>query len=707
MDSPRQQVLFGAAYYHEYQPSPRLDLDLDLMAEADFSVIRVGESVWTTWEPEDGRFDLEWLAPVLDGAQQRGIAVILGTPTYAAPPWLARRYPEIAGETATGRPMPWGGRQEIDYTHPAFRFYAERVIRKISARYADHPAVIGFQVDNEPGMLLFHNGGVFQRFVDELRHSYGDVDRLNEAWGLTYWSHRLSTWADLWTPDGNWQPQYDLAWRTFQAKLTTEFIAWQAELVREYARDDQFVTTCIAYERPTVDDVNLTRALDVTAGNPYYAMQDALTVPSTGVVPQAWTTSGAWTLFLSADRMYASKQAPFLITETNAGSIGGSATNFPAFDGQWRQAAWAFVARGAEMIEYWHWHTTHFGTETYWVGILPHDQQPGRVYAELSRLGAEFRVAGERVVGLKPDAEVGLLYSARSKWGLAFQAAFPKPGRTVVSSRDDVDERSYHRIFEAFYRGTFDAGVSARLVHDSQIVGPDGILLDPAAMAAELPVLIVPGLLVAGDELLAWLQAYASAGGHLVIGPRTAYGDEEGRARTDVKPAHLAEAAGVRYQEFSNLPDPIPVTAESDGFSLSVDAAAVDWSDGLINDGSKIILGYDHPHFGRFPAVVSTEHGAGRITTVGTLPNASLAADLLRWLAPRLPEPWGPLPESVTVSSATNRDGQRIHVIHNWSWQPATVSLPQPMIDVLDPASTPVPEIRLGAWDVQVLARVP
>ncbi len=216
-------------------------------------------------------------------------------------------------------------------------------------------------------------------------------EALNEAWGLVYWSHQLSTWADLWTPDGNWQPQYDLAWRTFQAKLTTEFIAWQADIVREYARDDQFVTTCIAYDRPTVDDANLTRALDVTAGNPYYAMQDALAVPSTGLVGQGWTTSGAWSLFLSADRMFASKQAPFLITETNAGAIGGSASNFPAFDGQWRQAAWAFVARGAEMIEYWHWHTNHFGAETYWIGILPHDQQPGRVYAELSRLGADFR----------------------------------------------------------------------------------------------------------------------------------------------------------------------------------------------------------------------------------------------------------------------------------------------------------------------------
>ena len=700
----REQVLFGAAYYHEYQPSPRLETDLDLMVEAGFSVIRVGESVWTTWEPEDGRFDLDWLAPVLDGAHRRGIQVVLGTPTYAAPPWLARRYPEIAGEPASGRRMPWGGRQEIDYTHPAFLFHAERVIRAILGRYADHPAVIGFQVDNEPGLMIFHNHGVFQRFVDDLRYRYGTVEALNEAWGLVYWSHRLSTWADLWLPDGNYQPQYDLAWRTFQARLTTEFIAWQAGIAREYARDDQFVTTCIAYDRPTVDDANLTRALDVTAGNPYYAMQDALAVPSTVQQPQGWTTAGAWTLFLSADRMRASKQAPFLVTETNAGAIGGSATNFPAYDGQWRQAAWAFVARGAEMIEYWHWHTNHFGTETYWIGILPHDQQPGRVYAELSRLGADFRAAGTHVLGLRPDAQVGLLYSARSKWGLAFQAPFSLvPG--VASSPADLDQRSYHRIFDAFYRGAFDAGVQARILHDNQLVDAEGVpQQDPGVVASELAVLMVPGLLVADDALLDWLRAYASAGGHLVLGPRTGYGDGEGRARVDVKPGRLAEAAGVRYQEMSNLTAPLTVVAASDGIDLSGGAAGRDWVDGLIGEGAKVLAGYHHPHFGRFPAVVTTDHGQGRITTVGTLPNAELAADLIGWLVPTQEHPWIGRPSSTTVHSATNAAGDRIHVVHNWAWEPATVTLPAPMLDVLAEGSAErLDVIRLGPWDVRVL----
>ncbi len=202
----------------EYQRSPRLKQDFDLMAEAGFTVVRVGESVWSTWEPEDGRFELDWLEPVLDAAHERDIGVILGTPTYAIPMWLKRRYPEIAGDAATGNPIGWGARQEVDFTHAAYLFHAERIIRAVVDRYRAHPSIIGYQVDNEPGPRILHNTGVFERFLDWLRDRYGTVERLNEEWGLVYWSHRLSTWSDLWRPDGNWQPQYDLAWRRFQTR---------------------------------------------------------------------------------------------------------------------------------------------------------------------------------------------------------------------------------------------------------------------------------------------------------------------------------------------------------------------------------------------------------------------------------------------------------------------------------------------------------
>jgi beta-galactosidase len=208
--------------------------------------------------------------------------------------------------------------------------------------------------------------------------------------------------------------------------------------------------------------------------------------------------------------------------------------------------------------------------------------------------------------------------------------------------------------------------------------------------------------LVADNVLLDWLRAYASAGGHLVLGPRTAYGDEEGRARTEVKPARLADAAGVRYQEFSNLNDPLTLVAPSERFTLSAGATATRWVDGLILDGGEVLVGYRHPHFGRFPAVVTQEHGEGRISTVGTVPDPAFGADLARWLAPGAR--WAGLPDAVTVSSATNGDGGRIHVLHNWSWDPAEVALSTPMTDLLTEEAATLDRVDLGPWDVRVLA---
>ena len=693
-------VLFGAAYYPEYHGFDRLDDDIRLMKAAGFTCIRVGESTWSTWEPEDGRFDLDWLQPTLDAASDAGISVILGTPTYAVPPWLARKYPEIAAERRTGQRIGWGARQEMDYTHAAFRFYAERVIRAVVGRYRDHPAVIGFQVDNEPGLELFHNHAAFQGFVDDLRRRYGTVEALNREWGLVYWSHRLSDWSDLWAPDNNSAPQYDLAWRRYQARLTTEFIAWQAGIVQQIARDDQFVTTCIAYSRPGVDDPALSASLAVASGNLYFGMQDALALPAGDTVPQGWASSGVWNVFLAADRVYSSKQAPYLITETDAGPIGGSAMNYPGYDGQWRQVAWAMVARGARLIEYWHWHTLPWGSETYWTGVLPHDGVPGRIYEQIATLGKELQAAGDVVADLVPDAAVGLLWSNASAWALSFEAPFA--GDDPWSDRNPG---AYGRIAEAFYRGAHAAGAPVRIVHDVQLVGEAGDLVDPADVAHGCPALLVPGLYVADDALLDWLRRYVAAGGHLVLGPRSAYADEEARVREAVKPAGLADLAGVTYQELSNLVEPLAVVG-SDQFEAPADSLGTLLADGLLVGDADVLARYDHPHHGRFAAIASRAKGQGRVTMVGTIPNEALARALVGWAVGE-DDPWRALNEgSVTVTGAMVKDGRHLRVVHNWSWQPASRSLPEAAQDVLSGQRLAAGEtLVLGPWDVRVLVQ--
>lgn len=314
------------------------------------------------------------------------------------------------------------------------------------------------------------------------------------------------------------------------------------------------------------------------------------------------------------------------------------------------------------MIEYWHWHTLPYGTETYWGGVIPHSLQPGRVFREIAGIGGELGEIGDELEGFQPDADVALLWSNESRWAFDFFPPLSKPDGTPDSS-------SYDRIFDAFHRGVIDAGAQARIVHLAQAAE-----LGARELAERHPVLIVPALYVATDADLELLHEYAAAGGHLVIGIRTGYGDEEARARVEIAPGILREPSGIHYDEYSNIDAPIEVTGSAT-FSAPAGSAATGWIDGLIVDDAEVLAQYAHPRFGEFPAVTTRAHGEGRITTVGTVPNPALAAALVTWAAPTTVAdqlvPDRALP--VTVSSGRLPDGRRAWFLFNWSWDETSV----------------------------------
>ena len=126
-------VLYGVAYYNEYMPQnapDRLDKDVALMKAAGLNVVRMGESTWSLWEPEDGRFEYAWMDRVVDAMGKAGIKVILGTPTYSVPAWMAHQHPEILAQRLPGgifggQPVQstYGMRQNMDTASPAYRFF--------------------------------------------------------------------------------------------------------------------------------------------------------------------------------------------------------------------------------------------------------------------------------------------------------------------------------------------------------------------------------------------------------------------------------------------------------------------------------------------------------------------------------------------------------------------------------------------------------
>ena len=165
-------ILYGASYYHEYMPHERLEQDVQLMKEAGLSVMRVGESTWSSWEPREGEFEFAWMERILDSLNRAGIKVILGTPTYSIPPWLFKKHPEILVTRLGGEKSFYGPRQNMDITHPTYLFHAERVIRRIVSRFRNHPAVIGYQIDNETGPYGTAGKNVQSGFVEYLKKTH-------------------------------------------------------------------------------------------------------------------------------------------------------------------------------------------------------------------------------------------------------------------------------------------------------------------------------------------------------------------------------------------------------------------------------------------------------------------------------------------------------------------------------------------------------
>ncbi|MGC4054085.1 MAG: beta-galactosidase [Paludibaculum sp.] len=379
-------VLYGAAYYHEYMPSDRLDKDIEMMKQAGLTVVRLGESTWTSWEPKEGQFEFAWMDRILDALHKAGIKVIMGTPTYSIPPWLHAKHPEIMAVHMDGSKSTYGIRQNMDISHPTYRFYCERVIRQIMAHYKDHPSIIGYQVDNETSYYQSAGPVVQKGFVDYLKKKFGSTQELNKVWGLVYWGQLVQGWDELPPRNGILNPGYKVEFERYQRTRVTDFLDWQARIVNEYKRPGQFVTQDFSGGVHTdIDQWAIARSLDIAATNPYYSVQDDLDFQ---------------TATLTDDVARSVKDANFLVTETNAQTIGwDSKGQFPPYDGQLRMNVYGHLADGANMVEYWHWHSLHYGQETYWKGVLSHDLQPNRIYKEFSQVGHELQKIGPKLVG--------------------------------------------------------------------------------------------------------------------------------------------------------------------------------------------------------------------------------------------------------------------------------------------------------------------
>ena len=642
-------VLYGAAYYNEYMPgdqAARLEKDVALMKAAGLNVVRMGESTWSLWEPADGQFDYAWMDRIVDAMGKAGIKVILGTPTYSIPAWMAHQHPEILADHIPegpfgGKPVPsvYGLRQNMDTDSPAYRFYAERLIRHIVAHYKDNPAVIGWQLDNETSSYGAANPDVFIGFQHYLEKKFGTPEALSKAWFLNYWGENLHTWEDLPRRDGTISTGYKLEWTRWSQMRVTDFLHWQAELVRECAGPRQFVTTDYGgMLKHEVNEEAVAESLDIVADNIYHGTQDHYDGAQQSI-------QGDFTRSL--------KHANFLITETNAQTIGwNSAFQYPPYDGQMREDVYTHLSNGANMVEYWHWASIAGGQETYWKGVLSHDLEPNRAYAEVSRTAHELEKIGPHLVGLQIHNQVAILWSRDSANALGFM---PFTSNASIAWAPGEATATYDTLVQQMHRSLYDLNI-----------GCDFVFPETQDFSA-YKLLIVPALYISDDALLQRISDYVKNGGHVLMTFKSGFANENSAVRWVRAPGPLREAAGFSYQEFSNLEHPLAL--KGDPYQAGSDNKVSYWAEFLMPEHAKAIAWYDHPFFGKWPAITENQYGSGTLVYEGTYLSNKLQTAVLKKALDEagLSSSDEQLPASVHVSNGISRLGKKIHYYFNYS----------------------------------------
>ena len=633
-----KKLLYGAAYYDEYMPYDRLQQDVAMMKKAGINTVRIAESTWSTCEPQEGVFDFSHVERVMDAMEEAGINVIIGTPTYAIPTWMVKSHPDVMAETVKGRGI-YGARQIMDITHPVYRFYAERVIRKLMECTAHRKCVIGFQVDNETKYYGTAGKNVQEKFVKYLRKKFNnDLDAMNYEFGLDYWSNRINAWEDFPDVRGTINGSLGAEFEKFQRTLVDEFLSWQADIVNEYRREDQFITHNFDFEwrgysygvQPDVNHYHAAKALTIAGTDIYHPTQDNLT--------------GAEIAF-GGDMTRSLKRDNYLVLETEAQGYPG----WTPYKGQLRLQAYSHLASGANSVMYWHWHSIHNSFETYWKGLLSHDMQENAPYREACMIGNEFSRLGSHLVNLKKKNDVAILVSNEAltalKWfGIEATAA----GDNGIGYNDVV-----RWLYDALFKMNIEC----------DFVWPESDNLD------QYKAIFVPALYAAPDELLEKLKQYTANGGTLVATFKTAFANENVKVSHEMQPHILSNCFGISYQQFT-----FPKNTGLSGSIINGTANGADekaeakiFMELLMPQEAEVLASYDHYNWKEYAAITKNHYGKGTAIYIGCMTdNNTLKAVLTEALNSaevEIPEYSWP----VIVRKGTNDLGKCVRYILNYS----------------------------------------
>lgn len=610
---PSDGLLFGADYNPEQWPRESWPADIALMQEAGINLVTVGVFSWAQLEPSEGQWNFAWLDEVLALLHAGGIRVSLATPTASPPPWLGRKYPQTLPTDAQGHTLWYGSRNQFNPSSPKYRAAAAAVTEKLAERYANHPAVAMWHVGNELGQISYDDetACAFRRWLMD-RHT--SLDRVNEAWGTTFWSQQYSTWEEILPPRnapyiGN--PAQELDFKRFTSEQLVSLYRAERDIIRRHDSEHPVTTNMMGFFQG-LDYFKLAAETDFVANDWYTDPGDK----------QSWQL-GALTHDLCRGLAGGN---PWLLLESATSAVNWRPHNVAKEPGALRVDALSAVARGADGVCFFQFRQSAFGAERFHSAVVPLAGPETRVFREAAALGAEMAQLGE-LAGTASQALIAILFDW-SSWWAAESAARPSDKLKVMDQ------------LMAYYRPLLRHGLAVEVVH------PDTDL-------ARFDLVLLPNLFILAQEQANALKRYVAAGGHILVGPFSAVADTEAKLATGRFPRILSDVLGVSGEEWLPLAGPVPVVFTSPDAKLNLlDIHATLWSEDLELHGAdtRTLAYFGCGRLAGKPAVTANPWGTGEAWYAGAdLPGPaleSLVMSAVRAAGIEVPVPQG-LPDDV------------------------------------------------------------
>ncbi len=660
-------ILYGGDYNPEQWSEEIWRDDMRLMKLAAVNMVSINIFSWAQLEPQPERYFFEGLDRILDLLHEHGIMADLATATASPPTWMSRLYPSMLPVTREGIRMSHGSRQHYCPNSPDFRRKSAALVQHLAERYARHPALKMWHLNNEYGCHTSqcYCDNCVTAFRTWLQARYITLEKLNDAWGTNFWSQRYYDWEDILppriSPAQNNPGQVLDYWRFMDDSLLGCYRV-EEDILRKITPHIPLTTNLMTTFKP-VDGYKWAKHMDVVSFDIYPAR----------TTPVWWS---AW----QHDIMRSFKGGqPHMVMEQSPSQINWMEQNPHKRPGQMRLQALQAIAHGADGVMFFQWRQSQAGAEKFHSSVVTHEgNEHNRIFQQVARVGSEMQKLSANVAGTRIQARVALLMDWENWWAVEYQ---PGPSNRV----------HYVDQIANLYRALHHLNIAV------DIVQPDSDLSAYRLVLAPLLYMTRPGV----PENL---EHFVSRGGTLLTTFFSGIVDESDHVFLKGYPGSLRQLLGIHVEEFDPwTPEMTNEVLVKEG-ELAGTYPCTLWGELIHLEDAQALGVFASDYYAHGPALTRNQYGQGQAYYLATQPDDELYTKLLHMLCQQASvAPVLPLPETIEVTQRTHSNGSSVYFLLNHTQQAQSVPLPSgTFISLLDD-KTVSGTLTVPALDVVVL----